>query len=42
MRGFFTGIAIGAVVGAACGAFMTPGANKNVKAMRYHMAKMGK
>ena len=42
MKGFLTGIAIGTMVGAACGAFMTPGAKKNVKAIRCQMAKMGK
>lgn len=42
MKVFLSGVAIGAVMGAACGAFMTPGANKNVKALKCQVAKIGK
>jgi len=40
MKIFMMGISLGACIGAACGAFMTPGAGKNVKAIRNMMNQM--
>jgi len=40
MKFFIMGISLGICVGTACGAFMTPGANKNVKAIRNMMNQM--
>jgi len=40
MKFFMMGISLGACIGAACGAFMTPGAGKNIKAIQNMMGKM--
>ncbi len=42
MKGFIAGVFIGAAVGAACGTFLTPGANKNIRAIQCEMNKMRK
>ena len=42
MKGFFAGVFLGAAVGAACGTFLTPGANKNIRAIQSEMNKMRK
>ena len=39
MKGFLIGAMVGMAAGAALGAFMTPGASKNVKAIRKMMER---
>ena len=41
MKGFLIGALLGMTAGAALGAFMTPGASKNFKALRKMMGKHG-
>ena len=42
MKGFITGLFFGAAIGAACGTFLTPGANKNIRAIECELNKLRK